>query len=55
VVDRIGTGVVDERDGLWYAHVRVRRVDQSDITEIRTWGAHERINVKRASAGEGKG
>ena len=34
------------------AHVRVRRVDQADLTEIRTWSAHERISVKRA--GEGK-
>ena len=36
------------------AHVRVRRVDQPEITEIRTWSAHERISVKRASAEEGK-
>jgi len=32
------------------AHVRVRRVDQPDVTEIRTWSAHERISVRRASA-----
>ena len=37
------------------AHVRVRRVDQPDVTEIRTWGAHERISVKRTIAAEGKG
>ena len=36
------------------AHVRVRRVDQPDVTEIRTWNAHERISVERASAEEGK-
>jgi hypothetical protein len=36
------------------AHVRVRRVDQPEVTEIRTWAAHERISVKRASAEEGK-
>jgi len=30
------------------ARVRVQRVDQPAVTEIRTWGAHERINVKRA-------
>ena len=35
------------------AHVRVRRV-VSDVTMIRTYGAHERISVKRASAEEGK-
>src|SRR5262249_44159739 len=30
-------------------HARVKKVDQSDVTEIRTWGAHERISVRRAS------
>ena len=30
------------------AHVRVRRVDQPDVTEMRTWSAHERVSVKRA-------
>jgi GAF domain-containing protein len=29
------------------ASARVRRVGQPDVTEIRTWGAHERISVKR--------
>jgi hypothetical protein len=29
-------------------HARVRKVDQPDVTEIRTWGAHERVIVKRA-------
>jgi hypothetical protein len=29
------------------AHVRVRRVDQPTVVEDRTWGAHERIEVKR--------
>jgi len=28
-------------------HARVRRVDQPAIAEERTWGAHERISVKR--------
>jgi hypothetical protein len=32
------------------ARVRVRRVGQRDVTEIRIWRAHERISVKRASA-----
>ena len=29
------------------AHVRVQRIDQPDVTEIRTWGAHERVAVRR--------
>jgi hypothetical protein len=36
------------------ARVRVRRVGQPDVTEIRIWRAHERVSVKRASAKEGK-
>jgi len=28
-------------------HARVRRVDQPAVMEDRTWGAHERISVKR--------
>jgi len=32
------------------AHVRVKRVD-SDVTMVRTYGAHERVSVKRASEG----
>ena len=36
------------------AHIRVKRVDQPAVTEIRTWGAHERISVKRVTAEEGK-
>jgi hypothetical protein len=30
------------------ANVRVRLVKQPTVTEMRMWGAHERINVKRA-------
>ena len=30
------------------AHAHVRRVDQPAVTELRTWGALERISVKRA-------
>ena len=33
------------------AHVRVRRVDNTEVTMIRTYGAHERINVRRAEEG----
>jgi len=29
------------------AHARVRRVDQPAVVEERTWGAHERVEVKR--------
>jgi hypothetical protein len=36
------------------AQVRVKKVGQPDVTEIRTWGAHERISVKRTTAEEGK-
>ena len=36
------------------AHVRVRRVGEPAGTDLRTWGALERISVKRATAGEGK-
>jgi hypothetical protein len=34
------------------ARVRVQRVDNPDVTMIRSWAAHERIGVKRASAEE---
>ena len=34
------------------AHVRVRLVVQPAVTETRLWGAHEHINVKRATAEE---
>ena len=29
------------------AHIRVKRVDQPTVTEVRTWGAHERLTIKR--------
>ena len=35
-------------------HVRVKRVDNAEVTMIRSWGAHERIRVKRKTAEEGK-
>ena len=35
-------------------HVRVKRVENAEVTEIRTWAAHERISVKRTTAEEGK-
>jgi hypothetical protein len=36
------------------AHVRVQRAVNPDSTQIRTWGAHERVSVKRTTAEEGK-
>ena len=30
------------------AHARVRRIDQPEVSQIRAWGAHERIAVRRA-------
>jgi len=36
-------------------HVRVKRVENAEVTMIRTYAAHERISVKRAGrAEEGK-
>ena len=29
------------------AHVRVRRVNQLETTDLKTWGAHERVAVRR--------
>jgi hypothetical protein len=34
--------------------IREKKVGQPDVTEVRTWGAHERVSVKRATAEEGK-
>jgi hypothetical protein len=63
---RIGDRIADET-GEWEvvghpfttaggknAQVRLQRVDKPGVTEIRTWGAHEKVSVKRASAKEGK-
>jgi len=36
------------------AHVGIRRVGQPGVTDIRMWGAHEPVSVRRASAEEGK-
>ena len=35
------------------AHARVKKVGQPEVTEIRSWGVHERVSVRHA--GEGKG
>jgi hypothetical protein len=36
------------------ARVRVQRVGEPTVTDLRTWGAYERISVKRAKAEENK-
>ena len=36
------------------AHVRVQGVGQPEVTEVRVWGAHERVSVKRSGAEETK-
>jgi hypothetical protein len=35
-------------------HVRVRRVDNAEVTMIRSWGAHERIWLIRLFPNQGK-
>ena len=35
-------------------HVRVRRVGEPTVSEVWTWGAHERMTVKRTTTEEGK-
>jgi len=58
--------IVDETSKVWGhrpalhdrgredANVRVKRID-SDVTMIRTYGAHERVSVRRANAEGDKG
>ena len=36
------------------AHVRVKKVGQPEVTEIRIWGAHQRVTVNRATSEQGK-
>jgi len=36
------------------ARVRVRRIGQPDVTEIRIWRAYKRVSAKRTTAEEGK-
>ncbi len=31
----------------------VRKVGRPDVTDLRTWGAHERLSVQRSTPGEG--
>ena len=35
-------------------HVRVQRVNQPGVTEVKLWGSYEKVSVKRASTDEGK-
>ncbi len=62
---KIGDRLVDET-GEWevvsrpyttaggkYARVRVQRVGEPAVTDLRTWGAHEKVSVKRASTEQG--
>jgi hypothetical protein len=63
---QIGDRITDETDewevagrpyttvGGKNAGVRVRLIKQPTVTEIRVWGAHELVSVKRADAEEGK-
>jgi hypothetical protein len=57
---KIGDRIVEET-GLWEViawpslsgdakttHVGVRRVARPDVIEVRSWGAHERVSVRRA-------
>jgi len=37
-----------------YARVRVQMFGLPAISELRTWGAHERVSMKRATTEEGK-
>ena len=58
---KLGDQLVDERSewqviGRPYStaggktvHVRVESVKQPGVTDIRTWGAHERVSVRRAN------
>jgi hypothetical protein len=61
---QIGDRIVDET-GTWEvasrpytteedAHIRVKKVGQPEVTELRIWGAHERVTVNRATSEEGK-
>jgi hypothetical protein len=63
---RVGYRLVDE-SGEWevigrpytvtggkYARVRVQMLGQPAASVLKTWGAHERVSVKRASAEEGQ-
>jgi hypothetical protein len=34
------------------AHARVRKVGQPELTDLRTWAAHEYFNVRRAQSVE---
>ena len=58
IVDEIGDWEVIGRPytvtGGKYARVRVQMLGQPTTSALKTWGAHERISVKRATTEEGK-
>jgi hypothetical protein len=35
-------------------HVRVQRVNQAGVTEVKLWGSYEKVSVRRASTEAGK-
>ena len=37
-----------ERHAAKIAYSRVKRVGQPEVTELRSWGAHKRLTIKRA-------
>ena len=41
-------GRPDTTGGGKNAHVRVQRVSQPGVAEIRMWGGYEKVNVRRA-------
>ena len=63
---KIGDGLNDE-SGEWEvigrpyttaggknSHVRVQRVNQPSVTEVKLWGSYEKTSVRRATAQEDK-
>ena len=51
LIDETGTWEVASRPYTTNAgkdtHIRIKKVGQSDLTEIRIWGEHERVAVRR--------
>jgi hypothetical protein len=51
LVDETGTWEVASRPYTTHAekdtHIRIKKVGQPDLTEIRIWGEHERVAVRR--------
>jgi hypothetical protein len=51
LVDEIGTWEVASRPYTTNAgkdaHIRIKKIGRPDVTEIRIWGEHERVAVRR--------